>query len=118
MSLLRGEDGGCDVTCKDGMKQTLRCTWVLSSVSGVSHALLSLGASEGLVFQHQPGCSSVAPPCLEIALNMFVLVDCTECFTAKRRLGVQNVFYLSVFGRAHTLLIYFSKLAIASFVSS
>lgn len=73
---------------------------------------------KGWSFNTNLAAPSLALPCLEVTLNVFVLVDCTKYFTAKPRLGVQNVFYLSVLSHAHTLLIHFSKLAIASFVSS
>lgn len=120
MSLLRGENRGCNVASAGGMKQTLPQTPMLILVSNVSNALLSLGASEGLIFQHEPGYSfsSSSLPRSHAQRDCAGGLYKVLCSKTTAWFGVQNVFYLNVLNHAHTLHVYFCKLAIASFVTS
>lgn len=93
---------------------------MLTLVSNVSNALLLLSASEGLIFQHEPGYSfsnsslrrsHAQRDCAGVLYKVL-------CSKTMARFGVQNVFYLNVFNHACTFHICFCKLAIASFMSS
>lgn len=65
---------------------------MLPLVSSVSNAflLLDVQVKASLISQLQPGYTpSVTPPCLEVMLNVIVLVDCTKYFVAKVQLDLK-----------------------------